>query len=98
MLKQVYPEYYNRIIRYIQMIMPFFETFILEKEKLNPNKIMLKWKEKSSDLVFYPHQLADRSLRIMILITLLLLPEAEMPSIIILDVPNLMIEILMFVK
>jgi predicted ATPase len=88
MLKQVYPEYYHRIIRYIQMIMPFFDTFILEKEKLNPNKIMLKWKEKNSDLVFYPHQLSDGSLRIMILITLLLLPEQEMPSLIILDEPE----------
>ncbi|ETR67994.1 MAG: SMC domain protein [Candidatus Magnetoglobus multicellularis str. Araruama] len=88
MLKEVYPEYYHRIIRYIQMIIPFFDTFILEKEKLNPNKIMLKWKEKNSDLVFYPHQLSDGSLRIMILITLLLLPEAEKPSIIILDEPE----------
>ena len=88
MLKQVYPKYYDRIIRYIQMILPFFDTFVLEKEKLNPNKIMLKWKEKSSDLIFYPHQLSDGSLRIMILITLLLLPESEMPSLIILDEPE----------
>jgi len=88
MLKEVYPEYYQRIIRYIQMIMPFFDTFVLEKEKLNPNKIMLKWKEKNSDLVFYPHQLSDGSLRIMILITLLLLPEAEKPSLFILDEPE----------
>ncbi|ETR67576.1 MAG: hypothetical protein OMM_11438, partial [Candidatus Magnetoglobus multicellularis str. Araruama] len=36
----------------------------------------------------YPHQLSDGSLRIMILITLLLLPEAEKPSIIILDEPE----------
>ena len=34
MLKQVYPEYYNRIIRYIQMIMPFFDTFINSSETL----------------------------------------------------------------
>jgi predicted ATPase len=88
MLKQVYPEYYHRIIRYIQMIMPFFDTFILEKEKLNPNKIMLKWKEKNSDLVFYPHQLSDGSLRIMVLITILLLPKDEMPPIIIFDEPE----------
>jgi predicted ATPase len=88
MLKKIHPEHYHRIIHYVQMIMPFFDCFILEKEKLNPHKIMLKWKEKKSDLIFYPHQLSDGSLKIMLLVTLLLLPKPEMVPIIILDEPE----------
>jgi predicted ATPase len=45
--------------------------------------------ENDSDYLFGPHQISDGSLRFMALATLLLQPPATLPSVIILDEPEL---------
>ncbi len=82
-------QYYNRIVRYISQVMPQFEDFDLQPTALNNNNIILNWKEKNSDYVFGPHQISDGSLRFMALATLLLQPSKSLPSVIILDEPEL---------
>lgn len=81
--------YYRRIIRHIQQIMPQFKDFELEPSRLNKDYVMLNWYETGSDYLFGPHQLSDGSLRFMALATLLLQPHETLPSVIILDEPEL---------
>jgi predicted ATPase len=82
-------KYYQRIVRYIQNIMPQFGDFVLEPGAMNSNYIMLNWRENHSDYLFGPHQISDGSLRFMALTALLLQPPAQLPSVIVLDEPEL---------
>jgi predicted ATPase len=78
---------YNRIVRTIRMVAPFFDDFNL-KPDVNRN-VMLNWRHVGSSETFGPHQLSDGTLRAMCLITLLLQPENELPELIIVDEPEL---------
>ncbi len=89
MLRESDYPYYRRIVLTIRQVMPFFHDFVLSPEKLNENKIILNWKEKTSDMIFGPHQLPDGGLRIMAIVTLLLQPEHDLPKIILIDEPEL---------
>ena len=50
---------------------------------------MLRWKGTESDMTFGPHLTSDGSLRFFALVTLLSLPTESLPSIILLDEPEL---------
>ena len=82
-------KYYNRIVRYIKMAMPQFNDFVLSPSAQNSNYIMLNWLENDSEYLFGPHQISDGSLRFMALTTLLMQPPKFLPSVIILDEPEL---------
>lgn len=82
-------KYYNRIVRYIKLAMPQFNDFVLIPSSRNDNYIMLNWLENDSDYLFGPHQISDGSLRFMALATLLLQPPATIPSVLVLDEPEL---------
>jgi predicted ATPase len=88
-LQQTQRPYYERIVDTIQQIAPFFEDFILEPLALNPNYIQLHWRSRNSTYEFGPHQLSDGTLRAMALITLLLQPESDLPTLLVLDEPEL---------
>ncbi|MBD1214021.1 MAG: AAA family ATPase [Dolichospermum sp.] len=77
---------YQRIIKTIRLIAPFFDDFVLEPRA---NYVILNWREKGSDQVFGPHQFSDGTLRAICLTTLLLQPENELPELIIVDEPEL---------
>lgn len=81
--------YYQRIVRYIQMVMPQFKDFVLEPSARNSNYIFLNWLEKNSEYLFGPHQISDGSLRFMALAALLLQPPTTLPKVIVLDEPEL---------
>ena len=85
-LQQTRPQYYHRIVETIRQIAPFFADFELSPEN---GHTMLQWRERESDVVFGPHQASDGTLRMFALVTLLLQPEDELPSVIILDEPEL---------
>ncbi|MEQ8975614.1 MAG: AAA family ATPase [Coleofasciculus sp. C1-SOL-03] len=78
---------YNRIVKTIRLIAPFFDDFVLEPDA--SNRVILNWQEKGSDRVFGPHQFSDGTLRAICLTTLLLQPEDELPELIIVDEPEL---------
>ncbi|MDM8562331.1 AAA family ATPase, partial [Candidatus Marithioploca araucensis] len=88
-LQQTKIEYYERIVKTIRQIAPFFEDFVLAPLTINPHEIQLRWQARDSDYEFGPHQLSDGTLRTMALITLLLQPEEDLPSLIVLDEPEL---------
>lgn len=81
--------YYHRIVRYIQQVMPQFGDFIMEPSVTDNNYISLDWREKNSDYIFGVNQISDGTLRFMALATLLLQPPKTMPSLIVIDEPEL---------
>ncbi len=80
---------YRRIAETIRQIAPWFDGFVLEPLEPNKTDVLLNWRDQFSDRIFGPHQLPDGALRAMALITLLLQPEEDLPSLIVIDEPEL---------
>jgi predicted ATPase len=80
---------YRLIRRTIQRVAPFFDDFRLEPLRLKPSDIKLEWRHKNSDQYFDASSLSDGSLRFIALATLFLQPEDHIPSLILLDEPEL---------
>jgi predicted ATPase len=80
---------YSLIRRTVQRVAPFFDDFLLEPQKLNPNKILMEWRHKGSDAYFDASSLSDGTLRFIALATLFLQPDAYRPSVILVDEPEL---------
>jgi predicted ATPase len=87
LFKQTHPDHFNLIESTIKQIAPFFDGFIVEPLRANPEMIKLEWRERGSDDYFDGHSLSDGTLRFMCLATLLLQPDA--PRLILLDEPEL---------
>lgn len=85
-LSQHDPRYYQRIVETLRLILPFFADFELEPEY---GMLLLRWRERNSDLIFDASQAADGMLRAMALVSLLLQPETDLPNVILLDEPEL---------
>ena len=88
-LKKQYPESYREIVETIQLIAPYFDDFVLVPQEGNQEQILLRWKQKGSEDVFYPSQLSDGTLRFICLTTLLLQPSELQPAAIMIDEPEL---------
>jgi predicted ATPase len=80
---------YQKILRAVQRIAPFFKDFELKPKEHNNEQIVLRWKQNDYDGVLIPSQLSDGTLRFICLATLLLQPEELQPSIIVIDEPEL---------
>jgi len=80
---------YSLIRRTVQRVAPFFDDFLLEPQKLNPEKIRLEWRHRNSEAYFDASSLSDGTLRFIALATLFLQPEAYRPSVILVDEPEL---------
>jgi predicted ATPase len=78
--------YYNRIVRYIRLVLPFFDDFDLYEEF---GQILLRWKEKGTNKVFNAGQASDGMLRTIALISLLGQNPKDLPSVLFLDEPEL---------
>ena len=88
-LRERHEQSYELICHTIRLAAPFFEDFLLEPQKLNPDKILLEWKYQGSDAYFNASSLSDGTLRLMALATLLLQPPELRPGVIIIDEPEL---------
>lgn len=89
LLQIKYPESYGLICRTMQRVAPFFEGFLLKPDPLNDETIRLAWKHKNSDQYFGASTLSDGSLRFIVLATLFLQPKQFLPSVILVDEPEL---------
>lgn len=85
-LYETNPKYYTRIISTIRMIAPYFQDFVFDPLG---ETLLLQWSERGTDMIFGPHQASDGTIRVIALVALLLRPESELPSVIILDEPEL---------
>ena len=89
-LQQTQRTYYDRIVRTIRQVCPQFDDFVLAPSPRNDKYIVLNWREvHRAEYLMGPHQLSDGTLRFMALATLLLQPPDRLPSVIILDEPEL---------
>ncbi len=80
---------YSLIRRTVQRVAPFFDDFKLEPLRLNPDDIKLEWRHKNSDQYFDASSLSDGTLRFIALATLFLQPKQHLPSVILVDEPEL---------
>jgi predicted ATPase len=77
---------YQRIVRTVKQVAPFFRAFVLEPE-LAPDRVRLRWQQEGGDTVLPADALSDGTLRFICLATLL--GQPELPGLIILDEPEL---------
>lgn len=80
---------YSLIRRTVQRVAPFFDDFRLEPLRLKPDDIKLEWRHKNSDQYFDASSLSDGTLRFIALATLYLQPKEYLPSVILVDEPEL---------
>ena len=82
--------YYEKIVRHIKQVFPPFRDFSLQPSVRNNNYIILDWVgAKNIEYKLGPHQLSDGTLRFMALAALLLQPPQNLPSVIVIDEPEL---------
>lgn len=87
LMNKLHPNHYRRIVKTMQMIMPFVEDFDLHPVAENQDTIMLAWREKGFGESLKAHVLSDGSLRFMALTTLLMQPN--LPPLLLIDEPEL---------
>jgi predicted ATPase len=80
---------YSLIRRTVQRMAPFFDDFRLEPLRLKPDDIKLEWSHKNSGQYFDASSLSDGTLRFIALATLFLQPRQYLPSVILVDEPEL---------
>lgn len=82
--------FYDQIVATVQLAFPQFGDFDLESSPENGQTILLNWRLRNDpDYLLGPHQFSDGSLRFIALATLLLQPADSLPSLIVLDEPEL---------
>lgn len=80
-------KHYERLVKTIRLVVPYFKDFVFRPNPYNKLTIMLEWQDKNSEMIFNANDLSDGSLRFICLATLLLQPS--LPSLILLDEPEL---------
>jgi predicted ATPase len=88
-LKNHHDEHYQRIVKTIRLVAPFFGDFRLRPTVDNNEKIQLEWTEQGQDEPFPASALSDGTLRFVCLATVLLQPEDFMPKAVLIDEPEL---------
>lgn len=89
LLHEKHPESYDLIRRTIRLAMPFFDDFVLTPTAANAAMIRLEWRHVGIDSYFDASSLSDGTLRFMAMATLLLQPKQFLPSVILMDEPEL---------
>ena len=89
LLREKYNDHYQRIVKTIRLVAPFFDDFALRPNPNNENMIELEWRHKGEDVPFKAFMLSDGTLRFICLATVLLQPEKLQPETIIIDEPEL---------
>ncbi|MBA3544957.1 MAG: AAA family ATPase [Nannocystis sp.] len=84
-IARTHPEHFARIVETVRQVAPFFGAFVLKE--VASGQTQLLWKDRYCDLVYYPSQLSDGTLRYICLATLLLQPDP--PPTLIIDEPEL---------
>ena len=85
-MQQEHPDSYREIISAVQLVMPFFEDFVLMPN--SKGQVRLEWKQTGlRDYTMRPTHLSDGSIRFICLVTSLLQPDP--PSLMIIDEPEI---------
>ncbi|MXW62760.1 MAG: AAA family ATPase [Acidimicrobiaceae bacterium] len=81
-----YPDRLDWIQENIRRVLPSFDSFVLEDRH---GRVLLRWRGTVSDKTFGAHLTSDGSLRFFALVTLLNLPPEMLPSVALIDEPEL---------
>ncbi len=84
-LSKTHTDHFRQIEETVRQVAPFFGAFVLQE--ISTGQTQLLWKDRYSDLLYYPSQLSDGTIRYICLATLLLQPSPA--STIIIDEPEL---------
>jgi predicted ATPase len=84
-MEKSYPDHFARIEETVRQVAPFFGSFVLKE--VTAGQTQLLWKDRYSDLLYYPHQLSDGTLRYICLAAVLLQPNPA--ATLIIDEPEL---------
>jgi predicted ATPase len=88
LLRERYPQNFQRIVETVRLVAPFFGDFVYRKDP--GERLELEWFEADDpDTVRGPRQLSDGTLRFVCLATLLLQPAHLQPDTIVIDEPEL---------
>lgn len=77
---------YELICSHIRRVLPGFDRFEIEEQS---RRVSLRWRSRHSDKSYGAHLTSDGSLRFFALVTLLNLPVEMLPSVVLLDEPEL---------
>ena len=87
---EAFSKYYDRIVKYIQYVIPQFSDFVLRPSVRNLEYINLEWRQNGEpEYTLGVNHLSDGSIRFIALATLLLQPPELMPNVILIDEPEL---------
>ncbi len=89
LLRARYQASYQKIVKTIRLVTPFFRDFYLRPSPQNKEVIELEWFDLGQDVPFKAHLLSDGTLRFMCLATVFLQPEDLQPETILVDEPEL---------
>jgi predicted ATPase len=89
LLRNSYLASYQKIVKTIRLVAPFFGDFYLRPSPQNKDVIELEWFQRGQDVPFKAHLLSDGTLRFMCLATVFLQPEDFEPETILVDEPEL---------
>ena len=89
LLRENYSSSYQKIVKTIRLVAPFFGDFYLRPSPQNNEFIELEWFERGHDIPFKAHLLSDGTLRFICLTTVFLQPEDFQPETILVDEPEL---------
>ena len=85
-LQDDYPDRFEWVQENVRRVLPSFDHFVLEEEH---GRIFLRWRGTASDKTIGAHLTSDGSLRFFALVTLLNLPPEMLPSVALIDEPEL---------
>jgi len=88
-LRDEHRQRYDRLLGTVRLVAPFLDDFVLEPTGNGRKWLSLRWRGRGAEYEFGPHQLSDGTLRFMALATLLLQPADWLPSLIVIDEPEL---------
>ncbi len=88
-LREEHPKRYDRLLGTIRMVAPFLDDFVLEPTGNGQPRLSLRWRGRGAEYEFGPHHLSDGTLRFVALATLLLQPADWLPSLVVIDEPEL---------
>ncbi len=77
---------YEVVCRHIRRVLPGFDRFQIDEQY---GKVALRWRSTHADKTYGAHLTSDGSLRFFALATLLNLPAEMLPSVVVLDEPEL---------
>ena len=89
LLRERHEECYDFIRRTVRLAAPFFDDFVLRPIAVAEDMIRLEWRQVGSDSYHDASSLSDGTLRFMAIATLLLQPAQLLPSVILMNEPEL---------